>query len=94
MPSKFCVPTSPNCALAACAVPGFSDRWREGAATAASDLDVLIEIDVAAKLTVFDYVAIKRDVAALFPGKVDVVNSGALKLPVGLSAKRDAIYAF
>ena len=58
-----------------------------------SDLDVLIEID-AAKLTVFDYVAIKRAVAGLFPGKVDVVNAGALKPRVGQSAKRDTLYAF
>ena len=65
-----------------------------GAATATSDLDVLIEIDAAAKLTVFDYVGIKRAIAELFPGKVDVVNAGALKRAVGRSAKRDAIYAF
>ena len=59
-----------------------------------SDLDVLIEIDNPARLTVFDLVRIKRAVADLFPGRVDVVNAAALKAGVGRSAKRDAVYAF
>jgi predicted nucleotidyltransferase len=65
-----------------------------GDARAASDLDVLIEIDRPARLTVFDLVGIKRAVAALFPGRVDVVHAAALKPGVGRSARRDAIYAF
>jgi predicted nucleotidyltransferase len=65
-----------------------------GQARTDSDLDVLIEIDRAARLTVFDYVAIKRAVAELFPGPVDVVNNAALKRAVGRSARRDVIYAF
>jgi uncharacterized protein len=65
-----------------------------GKARAASDLDVLIEIEQPDKLTVFDLVRIKRAVAALFPGRVDVVNAAGLKRGVGRSAKRDAIYAF
>src|SRR5262249_1583326 len=44
-----------------------------------SDLDVLIEIGRPDRLTVFDYVAIKRAVADLFPGRVDVVNAATLK---------------
>jgi len=65
-----------------------------GEARADSDLDVLIEIDQAAGLTVFDYVAIKRAVAELFSGPVDVVNAAQLKQAIGRAAKRDMIYAF
>ena len=65
-----------------------------GQARPESDLDVMIEIDKAAKLTVFDYVAIKRAVAELFPGPVDVVNGAALKRAVGRSGRRDIVYAF
>jgi predicted nucleotidyltransferase len=59
-----------------------------------SDLDILIEIDDPARLTVFDYVRLKRAVAELFPGRVDVVNIADLKGHVGSSARRDAVYAF
>jgi predicted nucleotidyltransferase len=65
-----------------------------GEARDESDLDILIELDRAAHLTVFDYVAIKRIVADLFSGRVDVVNAAALKPAVGRSAGRDAVYAF
>ena len=65
-----------------------------GDARADSDLDVLIEIDGASRLTAFDLVRIKRVVAELFPGRVDVVNAKSLKAGVGRSARRDAVYAF
>jgi predicted nucleotidyltransferase len=65
-----------------------------GAAKADSDLDVLIEIDKAHRLNVFEFVGIKRAVAELFPGRVDVVNAAALKSGVGRSVRRDLIYAF
>ena len=65
-----------------------------GEARANSDLDVLIEIDGPDRLTVFDFVAIKRAVAALFPGRVDVVDVAALKREVGRTVRRDAVYAF
>lgn len=65
-----------------------------GTATTASDLDIVIEIDDASKLTVYDYVAVKRSVAALFPVRVDVVNADLLKPAIGVSASRDAVYAF
>ena len=65
-----------------------------GDARRGSDLDVLIEIENFARLTVFEFVRIKRAVAELFPGKVDVVNADSLKSGVGSSAKRDAVYAF
>jgi uncharacterized protein len=71
----------------------FGSVWR-GEARANSDLDVLIEIDGSDRLTVFDFVAIKRAVAALFPGRVDVVDVAALKREVGRTVRRDAVYAF
>jgi predicted nucleotidyltransferase len=55
---------------------------------------VLIEIDKAHRLNVFEFVGIKRAVAELFPGRVDVVNAAALKSGVGRSVRRDLIYAF
>ena len=65
-----------------------------GEARSGSDLDVLIEIDDVARLTAFELVRIKRAVAELFPGRVDVVNAETLKSGVSRAAKRDAVYAF
>lgn len=65
-----------------------------GEARADSDLDVLIELDRADRLNVFEFVGIKRAVAKLFPGRVDVVNAAALKPGVGRSLRRDLVYAF
>jgi predicted nucleotidyltransferase len=65
-----------------------------GEAKVDSDIDVLIELDRAHQLNVFEFVGIKRAVAALFPGRVDVVNVAALKAGVGGSVKRDLVYAF
>ena len=65
-----------------------------GQARVDSDIDVLIEIDRLARRTVFEVVGIKRAVAELFPGRVDVVNAAALKPGIDRSVKRDAIYAF
>lgn len=65
-----------------------------GEARADSDLDVLIEIDGSDRLTVFDFVGIKRAVAELFAGRVDVVHAAALKPGVGRTVRRDAVYAF
>ena len=65
-----------------------------GDAKTDSDLDVLIEIDSQAHLTVFDYVGIKRTIAELFPVRVDVVNAAGLKRAVARSARRQVAYAF
>jgi predicted nucleotidyltransferase len=58
-----------------------------------SDIDILIEFDPAARVTVFDYAGLKRDFAALLDGPVDVVNRDGLK-PHVKPAKADAIHAF
>lgn len=59
-----------------------------------SDTDILIEIDPAAHLTVFDYVSLKDYIASLFEGPVDVVNRQSLKPYVRPAATADAVYAF
>lgn len=59
-----------------------------------SDIDILVEFDPDARLTIFDYVAIKRYVAGLFDGPVDVINRERLKPHLRRSSLQDAIYAF
>jgi uncharacterized protein len=58
-----------------------------------SDTDLMIELDPAARITVFDYARLKNDLATLFDGPVDVVNRDGLK-PHVKPATADAIYAF
>jgi len=59
-----------------------------------SDTDIIIEFDPAACITVFDYAGLKDYIAALFDGRVDVVNRDGLKPYVKPAATTDAIYAF
>lgn len=59
-----------------------------------SDTDIMIEFDPAARITVFDYVGLKDYIAALFDGRVDMVNRDGLKPHVKPAATTDAIYAF
>jgi uncharacterized protein len=59
-----------------------------------SDIDILVEIDPDAHLTVFDYVGLKDYIGSLFEGPVDVVNRDGLKPYVRPAATADAIYAF
>jgi predicted nucleotidyltransferase len=65
-----------------------------GEATNASDLDVLIELDPELKLDIFAYAGLKRYVAELFEGHVDVVNKDALRPHLRLPVSADAVYAF
>ena len=59
-----------------------------------SDIDIMIEIDPNAHVTVFEYAGLKDYIAALFDRPVDVVNRDQLKPHVAPSAEADAIYAF
>ena len=59
-----------------------------------SDIDIMVEIDPEAHLTVFDYAGLKDYIASLFDGPVDVVNRDGLKPYVRPAATVDAIYAF
>jgi predicted nucleotidyltransferase len=59
-----------------------------------SDTDIMIEIDPAARIGVYEYVALKDYIAGLFDGPVDVVSREGLKPYVRPAATADAIYAF
>ena len=59
-----------------------------------SDTDIMIEIDPAAPVGVYEYVRIKEYIASLFDGHVDVVDREGLKPYVRPAAVVDAVYAF
>jgi len=59
-----------------------------------SDIDIMVEIDPEAHITVFDYVGLKEYIAGLFDRPVDVVSRDGLKPYVRPAATADAIYAF
>ena len=59
-----------------------------------SDTDIMIEVDPAAHITVYDYVGLKEYVASLFEGPVDVVSRDSLKPYVRPAATAEAVYAF
>jgi predicted nucleotidyltransferase len=59
-----------------------------------SDIDIMVEIDPEAHITVFDYVSLKEYISGLFDGPVDVVSRDSLKPYVHPTATADAIYAF
>jgi predicted nucleotidyltransferase len=65
-----------------------------GEARSDSDLDIMVELDPAAKIGVFEYVGIQRYIAELFKQPVDVVTRNGLKPHVRPSAEADAIQAF
>ena len=59
-----------------------------------SDIDIMIEFDPGAHVTVFNYAGLKDYIAGLFDGPVDVVSREGLKPYVRPAATTDAIYAF
>src|SRR4051794_10585125 len=59
-----------------------------------SDIDIMIEFDPAAAIGVYEYVALKDYIAALFDRPVDVVSREGLKPYVKPAVTIDAIYAF
>src|SRR4029079_6525825 len=59
-----------------------------------SDIDIMVEFDPDARITVFDYVDIKEYIAGLFDQPVDVVNREGLKSHVRSAVTADVIYAF
>jgi uncharacterized protein len=66
-----------------------------GNAQPGSDLDIMIDLDPAAELDVFGYVALTDFIRDLFVlMRVDVSDHEALKPHVRVTAERDAIYAF
>ena len=65
-----------------------------GEQRADSDIDIVIDFDPSARITVFDYVGIREDVAGLFDQRVDVVDQRGLKPEVRPNVTRDLVYAF
>jgi predicted nucleotidyltransferase len=59
-----------------------------------SDVDILIDFDPAASITMFDYVAVSNDIASLFDGPVDVIDREALKPHLRKPLAKDLVYAF
>src|SRR6266850_7512631 len=59
-----------------------------------SDIDIMVEFDPAAHVTVFNYAGLKDYIAGLFDGPVDVVNRDGLKPYIRPAATTDAVYAF
>jgi len=59
-----------------------------------SDIDIMIEVDPAAPVGVYEYVALKDYIAGLFDGPVDVVSRDGLKPYIRPAATVDAVYAF
>jgi predicted nucleotidyltransferase len=59
-----------------------------------SDLDIMIDIDPDAHVTLFDFVGLRDYIASLFDRPVDVIDREALKPHLRAPAARDAVYAF
>jgi hypothetical protein len=59
-----------------------------------SDLDILIDIDPEAHVTVFDYVGLKDYISSLFDVPVDVIDREAVKPDLRGPVARDTVHAF
>jgi predicted nucleotidyltransferase len=59
-----------------------------------SDIDIMIEIEPEAHVSVYDYLGLKEYIAGLFEGPVDVVSRDGLKSYVRPAATDDVVYAF
>ncbi len=71
----------------------FGSRAR-GDARPDSDTDIMIEIDPAAPVGVYEYVGIKDFIAGLFDGRVDVIDREGLKPFLRPAVTAEAVYAF
>lgn len=71
----------------------FGSRARDEARSD-SDIDIMVELDPAAGLGLWEYAGVIDFIEEMFPTKVDVSNRASLKSHVRPSAERDAVYAF
>ena len=56
--------------------------------------DIMIDLDPKADLSIYDYVGLKRYIAGLLDGPVDVIDREALKPYVRPPVEAEALYAF
>jgi predicted nucleotidyltransferase len=59
-----------------------------------SDVDIVVDIDPDAHVTIFDYVDLKEYIARLFDVRVDVVNREGLKPELRAAAASVSLHAF
>ena len=59
-----------------------------------SDIDIVIDFDPAAPITVFDYAGVRDDIADLFDRPVDVIDRRGLKPELHQPVSHDLVYAF
>jgi len=59
-----------------------------------SDTDIMVEIDPKADMSVYEYVGLKRYIAELFEGPVDVIDRDGLRRHIRRPAESEAVYAF
>ncbi|WP_306002958.1 nucleotidyltransferase family protein [Brevundimonas sp. C43] len=59
-----------------------------------SDLDIMVQIDPAAEVNLYDYVGITQFIGDLFEGRADVSDREMLIEQVRREAEREAIFAF
>jgi predicted nucleotidyltransferase len=59
-----------------------------------SEVDIMIDIDPEAHVTLFDYVGLQDYISSLFDGPVDVIDRDGLKPHLQASAAEDVVYAF
>jgi uncharacterized protein len=59
-----------------------------------SDIDILVDLDPAIVVTIFDYAGVKDFIADMFDRPVDVVSRESLKPRARPKTTVDAIYAF
>lgn len=59
-----------------------------------SDLDIMVQIDPAADVDLYDYVGITQFIDDLFAGRADVSDRDMLIEAVRREAEREAIFAF
>ena len=70
-----------------------SAPWHAARTGPDSDIDIMIDIDPEAHVTLFDYFGLQDYIASLFDGPVDVIDREALKPRLRTSALPD-VYAF
>ena len=61
---------------------------------AQSDIDIVIDLDATKPINVFDYAAIKEEIAEMVGGNVDVVTWEGLKAPIRARVENEAVDAF